>query len=252
MAITELKPYLSNIADKLKSLLGITDKINAQDFVEKIDEVYEQGKKSQYDEFWDAFQNYGNRTDYGYAFANTGWNVNSFKPKHIIQPTNATQMFYLLGWSDGSATFDLKAQMEAFGIIIDFSKATNLDYCFQQAKISKLGVIDLTSATSLAGIFTNTYWLSWIDKIIVSENTPEISFFNCSATHIVFEGVLANNLSLAQASNLDKESLDSIIDTLKDFSGTTTTKTLTLHATAKTKLTESDIAIITQKGWTLA
>lgn len=216
------------------------------------EEGVEIGKKSQYDEFWDAFQNNGNRTDYRYTFAYTGWNVNSFKPKHTIQPTNASYMFYCLGWSDGSETFDLKAQMETFDIIIDFSKATNLDYCFQQAKISKLGVIDLTSATSLAGMFNNTYWLSWIDKIIVSENTPGIGFFNCSATHIVFEGVLATNLSLAQANNLDKESLDSIIVCLKDYSGTGTTKTLTLHATAKGKLTESDIATITQKGWTLA
>ena len=228
------------------------DKASQEGFSMGYETGIEAGKKSQYDEFWDAFQNNGNRTDYRYAFAYTGWNVNSFKPKHAIQPINASNMFYSLGWSDGSATFDLKAHVEAFGIIIDFSKATNLDYCFQQAKISKLGVIDLTSATSLAGIFMNTYWLSWIDKIIVSENTPAINFFNCSATHIVFEGVLANSFALAQANNLDKESLDSIIVCLKDYSGTDTTKTLTLHATAKAKLTESDIATITQKGWTLA
>lgn len=230
--------------------MSIADKLTT--IAENEQKVYDAGKKSQYDEFWDAFQNNGNRTDYRYAFAYTGWNTTTFKPKHIIQPTNATQMFYSLGWSDGSATFDLKKHIETFGIVIDFSKATKLDYCFQEAKISRLGVIDLTSATNTMGMFQNTYWLTWIDRIIVSENTPSIGFWNCSAAHIIFEGVLANNLSLAQANNLDKESLDSIVVCLKDYSGTGTTKTLTLHATAKGKLTESDIAIITQKGWTLA
>ena len=39
---------------------------------------------------------------------------------------------------------------------------------------------------------------------------------------------------------------------LKNYNGTGTTNTLTLHADAKSKLTETDIANITQKGWTIA
>jgi hypothetical protein len=44
----------------------------------------------------------------------------------------------------------------------------------------------------------------------------------------------------------------SIINALKDYSGSGTTYKLTLHAIAKTRLSEADIAIATQKGWTIA
>jgi hypothetical protein len=44
----------------------------------------------------------------------------------------------------------------------------------------------------------------------------------------------------------------SIINALKDYSGTSETRTLTLHAWAKARLSESDIATATQKGWTIS
>ena len=45
---------------------------------------------------------------------------------------------------------------------------------------------------------------------------------------------------------------EGIANALLDYSGTGETRTLTLSATTKGYLTESDIAVITQKGWTLA
>ena len=38
-----LKQYLSNIANAIRSKLGTTDKVNAQDFADKINEVYDKG-----------------------------------------------------------------------------------------------------------------------------------------------------------------------------------------------------------------
>lgn len=40
-----LKEYLSKIADAIRSVLGTTDPINAQDFPDKIEEVYETGRQ---------------------------------------------------------------------------------------------------------------------------------------------------------------------------------------------------------------
>jgi hypothetical protein len=43
----------------------------------------------------------------------------------------------------------------------------------------------------------------------------------------------------------------SIIYALKDYSGTSTSKTVTLGTTNLNKLTEAEKAIATQKGWSL-
>ena len=66
------------------------------------------------------------------------------------------------------------------------------------------------------------------------------------------DSVIGANISFAQSNKLSHDSLMSIINALKDFSSTTTTKTLTLHANSKALLTDSEKAIATQKGWTLA
>ena len=59
-----LGDFLKGLADKFRSKLKTTDKINPQDFESKVDEVYSQGKKEEYDTFWDNFQQNGKRTSY--------------------------------------------------------------------------------------------------------------------------------------------------------------------------------------------
>ena len=53
------------------------------EYADKVGEVYEAGKKAEYDEFWDALQDYGNRTAYGNCFAR--WVSNCFYPKYDIR-----------------------------------------------------------------------------------------------------------------------------------------------------------------------
>jgi hypothetical protein len=261
MAITELKPYLSNIADKLKSLLGITDKINAQDFVEKIDDVYEQGKKSQYDEFWDCLQYNGNRQNYIGVFSGRGWNDNIFIPKYDIRPISGHYMFATdVKWAGAmeSGIKDLPACLERAGVVLDFSNCEGFTATWSGACIEHIGTIDTRNA---GGRFTQTFYyaknLHTIDKIVLktdgSQNLNDYTFYACdSLTNIVFEGIIGLGIAFERSSNLTYESLMSIINALKDYSGTTSTYTLTLHANAKAKLTDAEKAIITQKGWTLA
>ena len=64
-----------NIAEKLLRL--------KQDF----DDVHEVGKNSQYEFFWDNFQQNGNRGDYSFAFCGQGWNDTTYNPKHPITCT---------------------------------------------------------------------------------------------------------------------------------------------------------------------
>ena len=55
--------------------------------------VFQEGKKSQYDEFWDNFQENGNRTVYVSCFG-SGWTADTLKPKYTIKPINANMMFF--------------------------------------------------------------------------------------------------------------------------------------------------------------
>ncbi len=249
MAITELKPYLSNIADKLKSLLGITDKINAQDFVEKIDEVYEQGKKSQYDEFWDNYQNEGNRTNYDYSFARDGWTEDTFKPKYDIKPTTGLAMFYFC------KIVDLRGVLKNQGVTLDLSKVINFANFFQGSRIEYIGAVDITGATTaVSSLFQQCYFLKEVSELIVKETNTfsNTTFGNCESLYAIkISGIIGSSISFLSSPNLTHESLMSIINALKKLD-TGITATLTLHEIAKSSLTDSEKATITQKGWTLA
>ena len=260
MAITELKPYLSNIADKLKSLLGITDKINAQDFAVKIDEVYKQGKKSQYDEFWDSYQHNGKRTDYESAFCGSGWNPENFKPKYPIVVgnggNNARNLFYL--FDDVNKTVSQVLDYRTIKDKIDLTQAVKTERTFYGAFMNYIEV-DLSNSTSLVECFdcgwrgcrTTDLTLTVSEKC--TSFTGAFSWTTTLQNLIFTEGsVIAVNIAFAQSPNLTHESLMSIINALKDYSGTTSTYTLTLHANAKARLSDAEKAIITQKGWTLA
>ena len=78
-----LREYLKTIADAIREKLGTTEKINAQEFANKVNKVYEKGRSDRYDFFWDNFQNYGNRKQYVYAFAYSGWKY-VYNPKYTI------------------------------------------------------------------------------------------------------------------------------------------------------------------------
>ena len=72
---------LTAIADKLREASGQTEPITPDEMPEKITGVFEAGAKSEYDKFWDAYQENGYRNDYSYAFSRRGWIDVSFKPK---------------------------------------------------------------------------------------------------------------------------------------------------------------------------
>ena len=90
--------------------------------------------------------------------------------------------------------------------------------------------LDFTSATSCSLIFNNC------------DNLKEVRFKpNTISCNAPFNG----------SANFTNETIESIINGLVDLSGLTS-KTLTLHTNVKAKLTETQLAIITGKNWTLA
>ena len=238
-----LKEYLSTLANAFRNKLGTTEKINAQSFSDKVAEVYskgfadgseqggnteeayndgfEAGKKAEYDAFWDTFQNYGEAVSYAYIFRNTRWTDKNFNPKYDLLSTT----FY---WAfRGTPITDTKKE---------------------------LLLTDDASSDALAQTFDNNKTLITIRKLRVHEGVKYSStFLNTTALeNIVFEGVIGQSLTLKHSSKLTHDSLMSVINHLKDFTGTDNTMTLALGETNLAKLTDEEKAIATQKGWTLA
>lgn len=204
----------------------------------------EQGKQAEYDSFWDAFQQNGNRTDYKYGFH--GWTDGCFKPKYDLIPTNAAYMFYYCDVTD------LKGLLNNAGVALDFSEATlGTTDLFAYCKTRTIPVVNLSHVTTLMKTFQ---WcqVETIDELHVNENMIFTNTFQNTSNlkDITIVGTIGNTIDFRHCSQLSNASVQSIIDALKDLTGATTIK-VQFHATVGAKLTEAQKAAITAKNWTL-
>ncbi len=210
---------MTAIADNIRSKTGGTEALTLDDMASGVNEVYEAGKKEEYNEFWDSFQNNGSRLDYRRAFAGNSWSPSIFKPKYPIKPTNAEQMFYLSTY----LTCDITEVSD-----IDFSSSTNLLQTFQNFYGNRIGVLDTRKATNITNMVVNCSRLVTIDKIIVGENLPSTLSFNNDSRleNVTIEGILVRSVNAA-ACPLTVASMKSIISALKDYAGTDSEYTYT-------------------------
>lgn len=219
--------------------------------------AYNEGRKDEYDRFWDAFQKNGTRTTYRYGFPGNGFDFSNFYPKYDIVADEANQMFY--AWQTagvGQTETSLKKRLEECGVRLDISRVTTGTQMFQYGYcLTELPLLDFSSFTTGSNLFYNCNNLVTIEKLILTENTPLSGWFNgCTALeNIVIEGVIGvNNLNLSYSKKLTHDSLMSVINALKDYSGTSTTGTVTLGMDNIAKLTDEEKQIARNKGWTLA
>ena len=240
-----------SIAEKLQIIAENQQKV--------YDEGYETGKQAEYDAFWDKYQSNGNRTFYAKGFAGSGWSNITFKPKYDMHPTDAERMF-----SDCSIT-DLKGLLEELGIVLDFSNTTYFNYPFDNSQITRVGIIDTSSVSSLNYFLNNSKHLQYIEKFIFKSDGTQtftsLTFQSCnSLSDVIFEGCVGQSLSV-QWCPLNLESAKSLINCLKDYSGTDKDGTykITFSSTTKTLL-EADgntaphggtwLDYVEHKGWT--
>ena len=223
------------------------EKIAMQKYSDGLADGEYAGKSFAQDEFWDSYQDNGKREFCQGMFSGKGWTAETLKPQHNMSPSNAMQMFW------ASEVADVSEILKK----IDFSNCGNMNSTFGYTNIEHIGCV--RSARTVYGFdfistFSNSKKLHTIDCFGVTEIlTFTNTFLNCEAlANIIIEGTIGNNISFAQSPLLTHDSLMSIIDALKDLTGTGITRTLTLHPTAKARLSEEDIAIGTQKGWTIA
>lgn len=255
---------MQDIADKIREVSGLQNKFSPDKCSELVpgliegdhtgvcEVAYENGKQAELDGFWEEYQDKGNKYWYPYLFAGTGWNEKTFQPKYDLKPQGSSNGMFQ--YFEGNKNFDLVNHLQNLGIILDFSQSTNMNYCFFNSTINRVGIINCTKAGNLSNLFAHSY-IETIDKWIVCENNAFIfCFTGCeSLKNIIIEGTIANNgLDLVDCVNLTHDSIMSFINALKDFSGTTTTKSITFGATNLAKLTDEEKLLATQKGWTLA
>ena len=220
------------------------------------DAAYQQGvadgKKAEYDAFWDGYQQNGNRSNYSNAFR-IGWTNTLFKPKYDIKGAGS----FASAFAATDISGDLESLLIAVGIKLDTSKATSLNSCFYNAtKITKVPTINTTGTSDITYLFESATALKTIDKLILkSDGSQSMNAFRSlpALEDLVIEGTIGQNgLDIHWSTKLTKESIMNIIGALKNYSGTGTTMTVTLGATNLAKLSDGEKAMATEKGWTLA
>lgn len=220
-----------NIQEKLTKIVEDMPKVYEAGKTEGIAE----GKKAEYDAFWDKYQNAinGSSNVYSamYMFAGTSWNDTVFKPKYSMRYiTRADNMF-------ASANIgNLKGILERRGLVFDFKNSTNFRSMFAYSQITAIPEIDTMKATGTAlnSMFAYATSLHTIDKLAINSNGTQTfsdTFRDCTALeNIEISGIIASNgFNVQWSTKLTKASITSIINAL---STTTTGLTVTFSKTA--------------------
>ncbi len=221
-----------SIAEKLTTIAENEQKVYNAGF--------EDGKTAEYDRFWDGYQENGDKRSYAYAYTRRGWTDETYKPKYpVIVTGNAEQMYR-------------ESRMTNL-VGVDTSGATSVYSAFYNTQLETIDKLDFSKATNTQTAFAHSVDLHTIGELVSSETTVwhTTTFQNCAAlTNLTITGTIATSFTCSIAS-LTNDSLMSIIYALKDFSAEGGTHTCTIGTTNLAKLTDTEKAIATQKGWTL-
>lgn len=173
--------------------MSIAEKLTT--VAENLPKVYEAGKKSEYDRFWDTLQQNGNLRFYNYLFAYGRYSDEIYNPKYPIILTNAVGVYI-----NCNTINDTKVPINAEG--------SYLNQTFSGALIKV------------------------IRELIVNENTTyNITFANCTELQeLNITGIIGKNgFNVQYSAKLSKDSITGIINALSDI---TTGLAVTLSKTA--------------------
>ena len=217
------------------------------------DDVYEAGKKAEYDAFWDSYDTSNqaySRSDF--MFAGKMWNDTTFKPKRdIVLKPSSSGAFYDNGCRD------LKAILNKYGVKLDTSQVTNAGNFFISSYITALPEIDFSKATTITNAFGHMSLIS-IDKVTFKDGVAFNNTFNNlhQLEEIRIGGTISGSgFDIHWSGKLSADSLKSIINAL---STTTTGLTITLPSTAQSnyelKYGSGSWATLTatKSNWTIA
>ena len=211
----KLDSDLTNIADKIREKTGGSDTYTIEEMPSGVDAAFEAGVKSEYDRFWDNYQQNGERTNYDYAFAGLRWTDETFLPKYNVKPTSAGHIF------SATAITNLPLMLKKTGVEIDFSNLVSASYIAQNSKfITHFPICDMRKMARLDHLFFGCDKLQSIEKIILkddgSQTFSQYSFYELpKLEELFFEGVIGKSGIALQASvKLSKASITNIIQHL--------------------------------------
>ena len=223
-----------NIADKLNQILAKEDE-NIE-LNKELEDVLIGGEnvKSYQDKFWDTFQDNGNRTDYSFAFAGTGWTDKILRPKYDIIVTSAHTMFK----SNNGINENISDFFAKQGVKLDFSQCTSFVEAFGQPGIVGVDVVDTRNANNITSMCVWNNRLKEIRKLILKNDGSQTSLNAFVGTNVLetlfIEGVIGTDF-LVQSKVLNRASIESIVNHLSDTVGAT----LTLNKSAVNKAFET-------------
>lgn len=220
-----------SIADKLLTVAQNQQKVYDAGFAAgQTSGGFEAGKQAEYDRFWNAFQDNGNRTNYQRAFGSLCWVDDAYDPKYP---------FHIPVTSSGEAT----------GM-------------YANSRITDTKVPIVLSSELTAPVYTQMFYYA-SNLVTITELVFSGDFVHNNANfqgvrnleNITFGGTITQSgLNLSYCTKLTADSMLSLFNCLADYSEDTSgaTHTVTLGTTNLNKLTNEQKAVATQKGWTLA
>lgn len=233
--------------------MSIAEKLTT--VAENQQKVFDAGKKSEYDAFWDAYQSNGNRRNYAHAFAGPAWGCDVFKPKYPIRfndvNINSRTAYGVFNWH-GRANANYVLDLST--IDIDFSGCMSLNLAFSNSRVDNI-TIDGSNLNTMDNAFNGSDGGNTITTINIKITDKCTSMYNAFnycrlLTNLIFteDSVIAANIALGQSDKLTTESIDSIINALQDRTGLSAYK-VTFHADVVAKLSEEQMNKILNKGW---
>lgn len=225
--------------------MTIEEKLNK--IAENVPKVYKagvdvgikEGKRVEYEAFWDMVQVNGTRANYDSGFMR--WGGEYIRPKYKVVPTvDASRKFTF----KGNASLK-RIEKEYF----DFSqcpKGTMNDHGYYQTfyNCESLEVVEdvgMNNAYSFYSTFAYSSKLHTIECIYPDEDTVfSQAFLSCrNLVYLRVDGIIGRNgFNVQDSKKLDKESISSIINAL---STTTTGLTVTLSIDAVNKAFETSV-----------
>lgn len=142
---------------------------------------------------------------------------------------------------------------------LDISSVTDMDYMFYNcSNLTEIDLrgLDISNVTRMEGMFKNCENLVTVNGILDFSNVGRTTDLFVSCNNL--ETIYIKNLKVPRGTvlrdcvKLSHASLVYLINNLEDNTLSSSVKTITLGSINLAKLTEEEIAVATEKNWTLS